>query len=74
MQRLIRKGHHVRVAINGKETLALAEAADFDLLLLDIHMPELDGFQVICAIREQENGTTAHLPVIALTALKGRRS
>jgi CheY-like chemotaxis protein len=40
----------------------------FDLLLLDLQMPELDGFQVVRAIREQERATGGHLPVIALTA------
>jgi CheY-like chemotaxis protein len=40
----------------------------FDLMLLDLHMPELDGFQVIRAIRERERATGGHLPVIALTA------
>src|SRR5262249_2170865 len=40
----------------------------FDLLLLDIHMPELDGFQVVAAIRERERTAGGHLPVIALTA------
>ena len=42
--------------------------SDFDLLLLDIHMPELDGFQVVGAIRERERTAGGHLPVIALTA------
>jgi PAS domain S-box-containing protein len=42
--------------------------SDFDLLLLDIHMPELDGFQVARAIRERERTTGAHVPIIALTA------
>ena len=41
---------------------------DFDLLLLDVHMPELDGFQVVQAIRERERTAGGHLPVIALTA------
>src|SRR5205807_9216301 len=41
---------------------------DFDLLLLDLHMPELDGFQVVRAIREREQETGGHMPVIALTA------
>src|SRR5262249_16078358 len=41
---------------------------DFDLLLLDIHMPELDGFQVVGAIRERERTAGGHLPVIALPA------
>ena len=65
---LTKRGHMVRVVGNGREALALAKAADFDLLLLDVHMPELDGFQVIRSIREQERSTGSHLPVIALTA------
>jgi CheY-like chemotaxis protein len=58
----------VRLANNGREALALAEEGVFDLLLLDVHMPELDGFQVIQAIREREQSEGGHLPVIALTA------
>ena len=69
MEKLLEKrGHAVRVADNGRTALELANAADFDLLLLDVHMPELDGFQVIRSIRQQERVTGAHLPVIALTA------
>jgi response regulator RpfG family c-di-GMP phosphodiesterase len=41
-------------------------------MLLDIHMPELDGFQVIAALRDRERGSNRHLPVIALTARSGR--
>jgi PAS domain S-box-containing protein len=67
-QLLGRRGHGVRVASNGREALALAEAGDFDLLLLDVHMPELDGFQVVRAVREWERTTGDHLPIIALTA------
>ena len=67
-QSLIRHGHHVRLASNGREVLALAQTGDFDLLLLDIHMPELDGFEVVRAIRQREQTTGRHLPVIALTA------
>ena len=58
----------VRLASNGREALALAEQGAFDLLLLDVHMPELDGFQVVQAIRERERTAGGHLPVIALTA------
>ena len=69
MEKLLEKrGHTVHVVGNGREALALANAADFDLLLLDVHMPELDGFQVIRSIREHERITGGHLPVIALTA------
>ena len=67
-QLLARRGHRVRLANNGREALALAEEGVFDLLLLDVHMPELDGFQVIQAIRERERSAGGHLPVIALTA------
>ena len=67
-QILLRRGHDVRVAGNGREALALALGRDFDLLLLDVHMPELDGFQVVSAVRERERTSDRHLPVIALTA------
>jgi PAS domain S-box-containing protein len=67
-QLLTRRGHHVRLTNNGRKALSVAEEEAFDLLLLDIHMPELDGFQVIQAIRERERSTCEHLPVVALTA------
>ena len=67
-QLLIRQGHHVQLTNNGREVLALAKEGNFDLLLLDIHMPELDGFQVVQAVRERELTVAGHLPVIALTA------
>ena len=69
LERLLsRRGHAVRVATDGREALDLAGEEAFDLLLLDIHMPELDGFQVVQAIRERERAAGGHLPVIALTA------
>jgi PAS domain S-box-containing protein len=67
-QLLSRWGHTVRVTADGREALDWAARGGFDLLLLDLHMPELDGFQVIMALRDRERGTGAHLPVIALTA------
>jgi CheY-like chemotaxis protein len=75
---LARLGLAAAVAVNGREALALLEREPFELLLLDIHMPELDGFQVVQAIRERErrdgglggehSPPGGHLPVIALTA------
>jgi signal transduction histidine kinase/CheY-like chemotaxis protein len=65
---LVRRGHRVRIAEDGKQALTLAVEGGFDLLLLDLHMPELDGLQVIRAIREREVTAGGHLPVIALTA------
>ena len=69
MQQLLgRRNHQVRLASNGREALALANDQPFDVMLLDIHMPELDGFQVAQAIRERERTTGGRLPIIALTA------
>ena len=65
---LAKRGHTARLACNGREALDLASAGSFDLLLLDVHMPELDGFEVIRVIRHRERTTGSHLPVIALTA------
>jgi CheY-like chemotaxis protein len=65
---LARLGLSAAMAINGREALALLGREPFDLLLLDIHMPELDGFQVVRAIRQRERTAGGHLPVIALTA------
>jgi CheY-like chemotaxis protein len=63
-----RRGHRVRLASNGREALALAGQGAFDLMLLDMHMPELDGLAVVRAVRERERVAGGHLPVIALTA------
>jgi two-component system, sensor histidine kinase and response regulator len=71
-QLLGRRGHRVRVAGNGREALALAAEGGFDLLLLDVHMPELDGFQVARAVRERERAAGGRLPIIALTARSRR--
>ena len=67
-QLLVRRGHRPRLATSGGEALALAEAEDFDLMLLDVHMPELDGFEVVRAVRDRERADGGHLPIIALTA------
>ena len=65
---LVRRGHHVQLASNGNEALRLVESDSFDLMLLDLHMPEKDGFEVIKAVRTRERSTGNHLPVVALTA------
>jgi two-component system sensor histidine kinase/response regulator len=62
------QGLSPRMVVDGRDALALLERESFDVLLLDIHMPELDGFQVVRAIRERERTAGGHLPVIALTA------
>ncbi len=67
-QLLERRGHAPRVASNGHEALSLFATESYDLMLLDLHMPGLDGFEVIERIRARERATGAHLPVVALTA------
>jgi CheY-like chemotaxis protein len=70
-----RLGHGVTVVGDGVEALAALSRATYDLVLMDIHMPVMDGFQAIAAIRETEAARGNHLPVVALTAncMKGDR-
>jgi two-component system sensor histidine kinase/response regulator len=70
---LEKRGHQVTVASNGQEAVAAAEKCTFDLVFMDLQMPEMDGFEATAAMREREKTTGIHLPVIALTAhaLKG---
>jgi PAS domain S-box-containing protein len=66
---LARAGHRVRIARDGREAVALAATHAFDALLLDLHLPEMDGFEVVEEIRARERATaSARLPVIATTA------
>ncbi len=67
-QLLVRRGHHVSLAQNGREALTMLRDSAFDLLLLDIHMPELDGFEVTEEIRRRERESFGRLPIVALTA------
>jgi len=66
---LEKRGHRVVVANNGKEALALLAGGIFDLVFMDVQMPEMDGLQATMAIREQEKITGVHQPIIAMTAL-----
>jgi two-component system, sensor histidine kinase and response regulator len=63
-----RSGHHAQFARDGRTALKLALEGACDVMLLDLHMPELDGFEVVRRIRAHERGTGQHLPIIALTA------
>ena len=62
------RGHKVTVANNGKEVLEALERGSYDLVLMDVQMPVMDGFQATAAIRDKERGTDAHLPIVAMTA------
>jgi PAS domain S-box-containing protein len=68
-------GHRVTTAWHGKQVLALLENNTFDLILMDVQMPEMDGFEATTAIREKEKTTGEHIPIIAMTAhaMKGDR-
>jgi len=75
---LTKRGHTVVPAGNGKEAIAALEnqgAMPFDLVLMDVQMPEMDGLEATTSIREKENTTGHHIPIIALTAhaMKGAR-
>jgi two-component system, sensor histidine kinase and response regulator len=75
-QMLQKRGYTVTIASNGREAVKLvAESPVFDLILMDIQMPEMDGFQATAAIRELEKNGSRRIPVIAMTAhaMKGDR-
>jgi len=65
---LERHGYTVVVASNGYKALAVLEQELFDLVLMDVQMPELDGLAVATLIRQREQQTGTHMPIIAMTA------
>ena len=62
------KGWEVVYAQNGKEALERFQENTIDIILMDIQMPEMDGYEATMKIRELEAGTGRHVPIIALTA------
>jgi PAS domain S-box-containing protein len=72
---LQKQGHAVMAVGNGREVLAALDNGPFDVVLMDVQMPELDGFETTAAIRAREQGTGRHVPILATTAyaLKGDR-
>jgi len=75
MRILEKLGHHVTLAINGREALDKSRSSDFDLVLMDVQMPHLDGLEATKLIRVAEKDTGKHVPIIAMTAhaMKGDR-
>ena len=72
---LRRRGHTVVVANNGQEALHVLESEPFDIVLMDVQMPVMDGLAATAAIRRREDAAGKHTPIIALTAhaMKGDR-
>jgi PAS domain S-box-containing protein len=70
---LEKRGYIVAVASNGRDAVAAIDEKAFDVVLMDVQMPEMDGFEATQAIREKEKSTGLHVPIIAMTAhaLKG---
>jgi len=65
---LEREGHTVTIAGSGQEALDLFEQRQFDLILMDVQMPGLDGLQATARIREKERASGGHVPIVAMTA------
>jgi PAS domain S-box-containing protein len=72
---LEKRGHVVVVAANGREALARLDEGSFDVVLMDVQMPQMDGLEATAAIRARERVSGRHLPIIAMTAhaMKGDR-
>ena len=75
-ERILRRlGHTVSAAPNGKKAVDISEQEGFDLILMDMEMPEMDGWEATSVIRQREAASGKHVPIIAVTAhaLKGNR-
>jgi len=70
-----KRGHRVDIAANGQEAVKEIETGNFDLVLMDVQMPELDGLEATVLVRSREKTAGGHIPIVAMTAhaLKGDR-
>ena len=65
---LEKRGYKVVVAVNGEEALLALERERFDLVLMDLHMPQMGGLEATLAIRKKEKSEGGHVPIVAMTA------
>jgi CheY-like chemotaxis protein len=65
---LEKRGHRVTLAQNGREALTAWSQGSFDFILMDVQMPIMSGHEATMAIREREQMTGGHIPIVALTA------
>ncbi len=65
---LERQGHKVTLANNGVEVLQIMKKDNFDIIFMDVQMPQMDGYETTICIRENEKETNTHIPIIAMTA------
>lgn len=65
---LNRLGYQVKIVDNGKQAISILTDKQYDLVLMDCHMPELDGYSATSALRDMERETSSHIPVIGMTA------
>jgi two-component system sensor histidine kinase/response regulator len=70
---LVKRGHEVHVAVNGKEAVDAMERRDYDVVLMDVQMPEMDGFQATAAIRAMPRGRDIRIIALTAHALSGER-
>jgi two-component system, sensor histidine kinase and response regulator len=62
------RGHHVTLVSDGRQAVAEAAAHPYDIILMDVQMPEMGGFEATAAIRKHEDDTGSHTPIVAMTA------
>ena len=65
---LNKRGHSVRVVSDGNQAIRVFQEEPFDVILMDVQMPELDGYEATAEIRKLEAGKGTRVPIIALTA------
>lgn len=72
---LAKRGHAVELAENGEEAVRMVRGGSYDLVLMDIQMPIMDGLEATTVIRHMPESGKSHLPIVAVTAfaLRGQR-